>query len=443
VIERAVRNRTLHAVTLAALALGGVASPCQPQSTSSLGAEAVSLRGADALSLNQAQTIALHQNRDVLEAQLEVEKTEANLKSVISTRFPKLLAIGFAGQQAAPMADGKYHQNLAVLPGVLQPVTQQYRLGMQVEEATISKRIALQKLRRTKQESVASVKRLYLNMLALRSAVAGFEQNFKFLGELVRYVKSEVDKGSALPIDLLLVQARLAHADFEVDRAKDDLITLGQTLNRLLGRPPMAPIVLTEEPMAPFTDVSENATIDDALANRPELTELKLTVNQQRLESKIELSRYIPDISVGYLGSYASHMNPPLPNRLTTIGFLGVWEPWDWGRRIQLSKESEKAMRQSKIKLLDVTDSVAISADKARRAIKVAVKEVKAGALAESSTQEQMRVSNRRFKAGAALLKDVLEAQSAYSKAIAENVQAKSDFTTVRVDLDEALGRDF
>jgi outer membrane protein len=444
VIERAVRNRTLLAITLAALGLGCLTLPSQAESMSLQDAETVSLRGVEALSLNQSQTIVLRQNRDVLEAQLEVEKTEANLKSVITTRFPKLLAVGFAGQQVTPNHDtSRYPQNLFVLPGILQPVTQQYRLGMQVEEAAIRRRIAQQRLRRTKQQAVASVKRLYLSMLALQSATVGYEQNFKFLGELERYVKAELDKGSALPIDLLLVQARLARADFEVDRAKDDLVTLGQTLNRLLGRPPLAKIVLTEEPMTPFSEANESATIDNALINRPELAELKLTVNQNRLESKIELSRYMPDISVGALGSFASNFNPPLPNKLTSIGFLGVWEPWDWGRRIQLSKESDRAMKQSKVKLLDVADSVAISADKARRAVKVAVKEVKAGTLAESSTQEQMRVTNRRFKAGAALLKDVLEAQSAYSKAIAENVQAKTDFATVRVDLDEALGRDF
>lgn len=435
---------TSTALSLGNVAFGQDAPPLQGQSISLPGAEPASLRGAEALSLSQAQTIALRQNRDVLEAQLEVSKTEANLKSVITTRFPKILGIAYIGQQVTEVhGTGKYPENLAVLPGVFQPVTQQYRLGLEVQEARNRARIAQQRLRLTKQQTVAAVKRIYLSMLALQSATAGLARNLDFLVELERYVKFEVEKGSALAVDLLLVQAREAHADFELDQTRDDLITLGETLNRLLGRSPQSKIILTEEPATTFTDINDSATISEAIAKRPELAELKLDVSQHHLESKIELSRYIPDISVGALGSFSRYFNPPLPNSLVSIGFLGVWEPWDWGRRIQLSKEADRAMQQSKVKLLDFTDSVAISADKARRALKVSVKEVKAGALAESSTQEQLRVVDQRFKVGSALLKDVLEAQSAYVTAIADNVKAKTNFATVRVDLDEALGRDF
>jgi len=391
------------------------------------------------VSMNEAQAMALRQNRDVLEASLEVSRTQATLKSIVATRFPKILALAFTGQQL----NDPYGWNTAVLPAVFQPVTQQYRLDLQVREATLRVRIAQQQLRLAKQRAVAEVKRSYLSMLALQSAILSFEQNLVFLHELERYVDSEVQKGAALPVDLLLVQARAARADFEVDRAKYELTTLGQTLNRLLGRPTLVKMDLIEEPMAATIELSANATIDEALAKRPELAEVKLDVHQSDLKSKIEFSRYIPDISVGALGAFSRNFNGTFPHTFTSFGFAGVWEPWDWGRRVQLSKESARAMRQSKIKLLDLSDSIAIDADKARREMKVAEKEAKAGALAQASTQEQLRVIDQRFKVGAALLKDVLEAQAAYTQAIAENVKAKTDLAAAQVDLDEALGRDF
>jgi outer membrane protein len=391
------------------------------------------------VSMNEAQAIALKQNRDVLEASLEVRRTEATLKSVVATRFPKILALAFTGQQF----NSNYGWDTAVLPGVLQPLTQQYRLDLQVRDASLQMQTARQHLRLTKQHAVAEVKRSYLSMLAQQSAILSFEQDLVFLNELERYVDSEVQKGAALPVDLQLVQARVARADFEVDRAKYDLNTLGQTLNRLLGRPPLAKMDLIEEPITAVIEMNENATIDEALAKRPELAEVKFDVHRSHLKSKIELSRYIPDISVGVLGTFSHNFNPPFPGTFTAIGFTGVWEPWDWGRRIQLNKESDRAMRQSKLKLLDLSDSIAIDADKARRAMKVAEKEAKAGALAQTSTQEQLRVVDQRFKVGAALLKDVLEAQAAYTQAIAENVKAKTDLAAAQVNLDEALGRDF
>jgi outer membrane protein len=391
------------------------------------------------VSMNDAQEIALRQNRDVIRASLEVRKTEAILKAILTTRYPKLLALSFTGQSVVAPRDW----NFVALPAVLQPLTQQYRLDLQVREATLTVQVAQQRLRRTKQQTVAEVKRAYLSMLALQSAIASLEQNLAFLNELQRYVECEVKKGAALPVDLLLVQARFARADFELARAKDDLNTMGQSLNRQLGRPPKTELVLTEEPIAPFKELNQQATIAEALAKRPELTEVKLDVNRANLLSKIQLSGYIPDISFGVAGAFSSNFSPPFPRTFTAIGFAGVWEPWDWGRRIQLSKEANREMQQNKVQLLDLTDSVSIDADKARRAMWVAEKEVRAGALAEASTQEQLRVVNRRLQVGAALLKDVLEAEAAYTLAITENVKAKTDAAAARVGLDEALGRDF
>jgi outer membrane protein TolC len=391
------------------------------------------------VSMNEAQAIALRQNRDVIRASLEVQKTAAHLKSVVATRYPKLLAFVFTGQNAS-VPNG---QNIAALPAVFQPITQQYRIDLQVREATLSVQVAQQQLRLTKQQTVAEVKKSYLSMLALQSAIANLERNLSFLIELQRYVECEVKKGAALPVDLLLVQARVARADFELARSKNDLNTMGQSLNRQLNRPVLTELVLTEEPIAAFAQLNQQATIAEALAKRPEITEVKLDVHRADLLSKIELSRYIPDISFGLLGAYSHDFGAALPRTFTSFGFLGSWEPWDWGRRVQQSKEADKQMNQFNVQLLDLTDAVAISADQARRALIVAEKEVKAGALAEVSTQEQLRVVNRRYQLGAALLKDVLEAETSYTSAIAENVKAKTDAAAAQVGLDEALGRDF
>jgi outer membrane protein TolC len=399
----------------------------------------VVLRGAPPLSLNEAQGIALKQNPEVLQAELEVRKTTANLKAVITQRYPKLLALAFVGQQL----NSNYPQDLAVLPAVFQPLTQQYRLGMEVEEAGLSVRIAQQRLRLAKQRTVADVKNLYLSMLALQSSIASLETNFDFLNELARYVQAEVKRGAALNVDALVVQARVARADFEVDKAKDDINTTGQTLNRLLGRPARAEFVLVDEPVAPVPETKEDDQLAEAFTHRPELSELKFNIHRTNLEGKVQLSRYIPDISFGAAGIFSRDFYPTLPRNYAAVGFLATWEPWDWGRRIQLSKESNSKMRQEKVKLRDMTDIVSIDVDKARRDLKLADKEAIAGALAEESTKEQLRVVHRRFMVGAALLKDVLEAQSAYTKAIAENVKAKTDMAAARVELDEALGRDF
>lgn len=395
------------------------------------------LRGS--ISLAEAQNLALKQNRDVLQAGVEISRNEAKLKSVIAERFPKITTLTFAGQQV----NSGYYRNFATLPGVFQPVSQQYRLGLQVREAMAIVEISKQRFRRSKQRAVADVKTTYLSMLALKTSIESLTENLKFLRELERFVRSEVARGANLPVDVMLVQARTARADFELEKAKDDLEALSQNLNRLLGRPIRTEMIL--EPVASTSpaEPDANAPIESALSHRPELAEVRLDIRRSSLEHRVQNSLYIPDISVGVTAIFSHNLDITLPRSLVSTGFLATWEPWDWGRRLQLGLESKRKMRQDEIKLADLAEGVSIDADKARREVQVAKKEAIAGELGEIGFREQLRVVHRRYTAGAAVLKDVLEAQAAYSKAIADNVKAKIDIATAQVELDEATGRDF
>jgi len=391
------------------------------------------------LSLPEAQEIALKQNPEVREAYLEIKKSESHLRSIIAQRYPQAFAAIFGGQQMT----GNDWKDFVVVPGVYQPVTQQYRLGLMTREARIQVEVSRQRLRLAKQRTIANIRINYLSMLALQSSITSLQENLDFLGELERYVASEVRKGAALEVDALLVRARVARADFELAHAKDDLTTLMQTLNRMLGRAPRSEMVLVDQAPSPIVEGDEDTAIDGAFAKRPEMSEIKLNIRRYNLESRIQLAGYIPDVGIGILGAFSNNFDIGIPRNFASVGFLGTWTPWDSGTRMHLSREQQSAMRQEGVRLNDLANGVSIDVDKARRAVRVSEKEAKSGELAELSSKEELRVIHRRFTSGAALLKDVLEAHSAYMKAIADNVKAKTDIATAQAQLDEALGRDF
>lgn len=367
-----------------------------------------------------------------------MSKSEAALKAIITTRYPKMLAIVFGGQQV----NRPFPENFAVLPGIFQPVTQQYRLDLQVQEANLAVKLAREQLRLTRQRTVAETKKVYLTIAALKSAITARENNLRFLQQLSEFVEAEIRRGQALPVAGQVVHARLARTEYELERDRDDLTTIGQTLNRLLGRPLRLAVDVEETTESEPTNLDENAIITKALTQRPELNKIRITERQFVLRKKIELSRYIPDVSIGVTGTYSRNLDITLPKNFTAVGFLATWEPWDWGRKIQLSRVANEQVKQSQLALSDLSDSVSVEADNARRAIKVATKEVEAGQLGESSSKEELRVTYKRYQAGSALLKDVMDAQSTYSKSISENVKAKTDFASALVELDRALGKD-
>lgn len=391
------------------------------------------------LTLPDVQATVLKKNRDVQRARIEVSRTEAALQAIKASRLPAVLVFTFTGQQI----DSRYGQNIGVLPGMFGPVTQQYRLSMQVHQANLDVQTAKQGLRLAKQVAVSDVKKAYLRMVALQSAIVSRKDNLDSLLTLEKYVEADVNRGAALRVDLMMVQAKRARAEFELDRDKDDYITAGQTLNRLLDRPINTVFQVSDDPFPTPREMTRESAVSTALANRPELFQLKFAEYRAHLEQKVQLSHYIPDISFGGTGTYSHDLSPTFPAHLTTIGFLGIWEPWDWGRRVDLSKVAERQRRQNLVALDDLSDKVAVEVDNARRALQVVEKEVVATTLERVSTQENLRITQKRYKVGAAVIKDVTEAQAAYSAAISDDVRAKSDYVNAQVDFDRALGTDF
>lgn len=389
------------------------------------------------LTLPDVQTLALHGNRAVQKALVEVGKAEANLQAVKKTRYPSILGFAFAGQQVT----GSLPQNLAILPGVFEPVTQQYRLSLQVKQATLLVQIAKQELRLAKQNAVADVKKTYLRLVAQQSAIRARQKNLEYLHTLVSFVDAEVKRGSALRVDLMSAQAREATGEYELARERNTFVTELQTLNQLLNRPLKDQIEVRADAL-PVVSIDEQAS-SYAVASRPELSRIKLNANRSRLEQKVVLSRYIPDVSFGTTAVFSRYLEPPLPRTFMSVGFLGVWEPWDWGRKIDQAKVAARDNQQSLIELSDFIDKVSVEADNARRVLKVVEIEVRAAQLTMNSAEEQLRITDKRYKAGAAVLKDVTDAQSTYSEAINKDIKAKIDYTSAQVDLDKAIGKDY
>ena len=422
-----------HCLICAALFFLPVSAFAQP-----LPAEAIKLEPS-ALSIDDVQSIIMKRNRSVLRASAEVAKCESALKAVQATQYPTLAFFGFEGFQTA----GGHRNNLAVLPGVFQPVTQLYRIRMQVEQAKISLKIAREQLRLAKQSSVAEAKQTYLRMIALQSAVASRKENLEFLNSLVAYVSAEVKREAVLRVDLMGVQAREAQAEYELERDSDELITAGQNLNRFLDRPLQTTITVLEQPVIPAQYKPAETAMTQAVLRRPEVAALQLNANRFHLEEKITLSRYIPDISLGGTSIFSRGFDVTFPRQFLSFGALGVWEPWDWGRRREQARVAARQRDQLRIELSDTSDKVSVEADNARRSLKVREKEIRAAELLQSSSFEQLRIARRRFGVGAALLKDVLEAQTSYANAIAQSVKAKTDYANAIVEYDRAVGRDF
>jgi len=89
------------------------------------------------------------------------------------------------------------------------------------------------------------------------------------------------------------------------------------------------------------------------------------------LETKIEKTRYIPDISI-----QANYLTAPnisfLPQNLGAVGVLLTWQPWDWGQKRHNIAQKVDAEKQAQLSIDNVRDQVVLEVDSTFRRLRAA-----------------------------------------------------------------------
>src|SRR6267378_1380550 len=192
-------------------------------------------RVAEVLSLDQAINIALQNNRSLKNARLNVEKGEDEIQSIRTSRLPSTHFYALVSQDMV-----KHETNLTtpftgVFPGigpffslstprrptavfaaqVIQPISQQYRIGLAIDAVKLARDEEQQKLRSEEHSLVNNVKKTYYGILQSESALESVRDEVKSYRELDRVTGECVREQVLLKSDHLQVQTRLAKAEYE------------------------------------------------------------------------------------------------------------------------------------------------------------------------------------------------------------------------------------
>src|SRR6267142_1515846 len=248
---------------------------------------------ADVLSLDQAINIALQNNRSLKNARLNVEKAEDEIRSIRTSRLPSAHFYALVSQDMVKHETNLTSPFTGVFPGigpffslstprrptavfaaqVLQPISQQYRLGLAIDSAKLARDEEQQKFRSQEQALINKVKNTYYGILQSESALENVRDEVKSYRELDRVTGEFVLQQVVLKSDHLQVQTRLAQAEYEAGDLSNRLTSQKEQLNKLLGRD-----VLTDFSVSPVADATVinydlSASRRRALEQRPELSE--------------------------------------------------------------------------------------------------------------------------------------------------------------------------
>src|SRR5262245_31557816 len=327
----------------------------------------ISSASDEVLTLDQAIALALRENHSVRDAELEAGKSLDALAVSRINRLPSMnvFALATAQQFVKPEGIGNIFPGVgpffsigiprrphAAFAGlILQPLSKQYRLGLDVKQAKLAQDTERERVRLVKQSTIDRVKQTYYGILQTQSALESIQEAIASYQELDRVTIDKVTQQVSLKNASLEVKTRLAKAEYEAINLSNDLATKKERLNELLGRD-----VRTDFRLNPIRGVSgfpadlESAR-NRALEQRPEIREARLKIKQAEVDRRIKKSEYIPDVSAGFIYVTFRNFDDIVPKNLADAGLAIKWEGFDWGRKRDELAEKDKTNRQAQERL--------------------------------------------------------------------------------------------
>lgn len=416
----------------------------------------------ESLTLDQAIDLSLRNNHAIKIAQFEVAKAEDEISVAKTARLPSLhMHTLFSGNLVQndikipnPAADqfpglgpfflltDERKPSAVFAVTAVEPLTQQYRIGLHIKLEHLSREVAQTKLRQQQNETINQVKKTYYAILQTKSALSSVDQAVKSYQELDKVTGDYVVQQVALKADYLVVQTRLARAQYDQLELGSKLATQKEQLNSLLGREVAYEFDVTDVPAFLSIETDLVAARKSALEQRPELRQARLSVEQATLARRIKKSEYIPDISAAF--AYVTPRNFPsaVPREFANVGVLINWEFFDWGRKKHQLAEFDNNIEQAKNGLKESEDQVLVDVGDKLRKLQLSGQALRVAKLAEDAAKESLRVSTGQYKFQAVMLSDVLKSQASLAEATNDYQKALLTFWTAKAEFEKALGED-
>jgi len=359
--------------------------------------------------------------------------------------FQKGVFGDFPGTGPVPGKDTKIHTPLRPtfygLMQVSQPLSQQYKIGLNIRQAKLAKLADEQKLRGQKQSVTNQVKKLYYAILQTQSSLASSEENLKFDRELERTTDQLVTQKAALKSESMSVKARIAQEEYNNLTLNNTLASQKEQLNSLLGRDVRTDFSVVGVPEVTSAEGNLAEAQTKALSARPELREGRLLLQQAEVNRRLKKAEYIPDVSLTLNNLSLANVNL-LPSNVVSAGVLVTWNPIDWGRRKHELATASKQIEQSKNSVNDAEAQVLVEVAAKFRKLAESRALLAAAKLQLEAEREKLRVLMNEYEQKVALSKDVLQQRSSVESATSQNSQALLSFWAAKADFEKSLGEE-
>ncbi|MBN1848971.1 MAG: TolC family protein [Deltaproteobacteria bacterium] len=292
---------------------------------------------------------------------------------------------------------------------------------------------------------VLDVKEAYFNILKAEKGMDVAEKAVALLESQVDVSRNFYEVGMIPVNDLLKAEVELANTRHNYIKAQNAVKLSYSAFNMLLSLPIDSPVKV--EDILVFSPETPNLEqyMEKALDSRPEIQALDLNVLQVDQQIRLAKSKYYPAVSFTYdyikAGDDPSVSGSDFHDDESWQAMIGMsWTLWDWGKRRSSVREAESLKRQLVHTRKVLENGIRLDIKRAILNLEQAEQNIPTAKKAVEQAEENLRVSQERYKAQVTTSTEVLDAQTLLSQARTNYYSALYDHNLAKAALLRAMG---
>ncbi len=408
---------------------------------------------SEPLTLERCIEIALERAPEIRTAQLDLKLEDMNVSNARSAYLPEISTDG-RYQFSENVDFGWEKENYDASVSARYVIWDHGQREGSLAQAKARREAEYSRYDRTGQSLIFNVINGYYSVLEAEKLIAVDEQLLDQSKQNVEKIKALVEVGIAIESDIATARVQQASDELAVIDDLSNLELAKANLAASMGLDPGVSFSLIDAPdyeiymqtgVIEIEEISIEDAVSQALANRPEMAELKS--NQAALEWALTLARLErwPRITadLGYdvmLDDYLRERDALKNHKSWDVSARVSYPVFDGGRSRRTVQRAEIAMQKMNESMSELQRSIALEIHQAYYSLERTRKSLDITSVQIEDARMSLDVAQGRYEQQMIILLELLDSQTRYARSLTNQVKAFYDYKVAKRTLERAMG---
>jgi outer membrane protein TolC len=413
------------------------------------------------LSLDQAVKIGLEKNKSVSISASKFRSSASKIEESKASGLPSVKAQGAYTRlsEVDPMKFNIAGREMVLAPSILnnyqlklsvaQPIFTGNRISSSIEMNEFLNSASNEDLSQTKLTLINDIKNSYWSYYKALRTKETIEKNIEQVKSHLIDIQNSYQAGLAIENDVLKVKVQLSNLELNKIEAQNNIEVSSIGLCNVLGIDVSSEIELSDKPeINNITRIDLREATNLAYKQRNDLKAQEFRTKAAESAIDVAKSGYFPQINVAANYTYA---NPNSRIQPAKEEFKGTWDIglslsydiWNWNTTAKQEEQAQETLIQAKLAKEQIIDAISVETKQNAIVVNRHIDKVKASQEVVAQAKENLRVTNEKFKAGAAINSDLLDAETSLLQAEINYISIICDYQIALAKYEKSIAKNY